>query len=358
MGVNIYTKEGWLDWNKIVKLAKNCPWITAVGMRQVGKTYGVIKWCIEHNKTFLFVRRTKTQYDMIFKPETNPFKPLVDDGILGPITFKTVNKDITAVYRAIEDDDGKIVPNGEKLGLCTSLSCFANTRGAAFPEIDVIIMDEFIKQKNEAKIKGEAGALLNLYYSVNSNRELRGKQPVRMFCLANANDISNPLYVELNIVTKAYEMMQNHQEISIDEKHKLCMIHLYRSPIAEKMKHVSTLAALTSLNPDSEFNQMAFYNQFAVQETDSLKSFKLPGEWNPVCTIGGITIYSHKRNRTYYVSTHKTGTCRTYATTQIEKRRFINRFLYLYTAFLRSQVYFQDYTCLVMFQKAFDPSEE
>ena len=358
MAVNIYTKAGWLDWDKIVKIAKNCPWICAIGHRQVGKTYGVIKWCIENNKTFLFVRRTKTQYDMIFKPETNPFKPLVDNGAMAPIIFKTVNKDITAVYYSTETEDGKIVPKGEKLGLCTSLSCFSNVRGASFPEIDVIIMDEFIKQKNEAKIKGEAGALLNLYYSVNSNREIQGKPPVRVFCLANANAISNTLYVELNIVTRAYEMMKNHQEISLDEKHKLCMIHLYKSPIAEKMKKVSTLAALTSLNPTSEFNEMAFENKFALQETDAIKSFKLPGEWKALCTIGCITIYTHKHDRTYYVSTYKTGTCRTYSTTEIEKRRFINKFLYVYTAFLRSQVFFQDYTCLVMFQKAFDPSEE
>lgn len=355
MAINIYDNNGYLDWPKIMKVTRQCPFIFCVGGRGTGKTYGALKMVYDSHKPFLYLRRTKIQFELTSKTETNPFKALEMDNKVAPIATKSVAKDLTGLYTCeYEDDTEKRVLDGEPFGYMSALSTFSNLRGMSFEEIEYILFDEFIPEPHERPIKNEAAAFLNLVETVNRNRELKGRDPVKVICLANANDIANPLYIELDIVKKSEQMMEKHKSLSIDEKRGLCMIHLFASPISERKKHTA-LYKLTD-NKNSEFNQMALNNRFYKDESALIKSCPID-EYVPIVTVSNITIYQHKSRREYYVSTHKTGTCREYGTSYAEKKRFMNNHNSLWIAYLQNKIVFEEYLGLVLFEQAFDPSK-
>lgn len=354
--INIFDKNGYLDWDKIFKIAEKCPFIWVTGGRGTGKTYGCLEKVWRTGEPFMYLRRTQKQADIASKPETHPFKKLEEDGKVPMLTTKTVAKDLTGIYLAEPNEDGdKIIATGNYRGLIAALSTYSSCRGLNMSEIKTIIFDEFCPEPHEKSIKQEASCLWNLYESIDRNRQLSGESPLKLICLANANDIANPYFVDLGLVKKAEEMMREKQRISIDEKRGLCIIYLDYSPISERKKHTA-LYKLTA-NKDSQFSQMALQNRYYTDESAVIKPQKLPGEWIPVCRINGITIYKHKSNRTFYVSTYSTGTCKQYGSSYAEKKRFLNHFLYLWTAYLRNQIMFEEYLCLVLFENAFDTSK-
>lgn len=355
-GINIFDKQGYLDWNKIFKVTKKCPFIWVTGGRGTGKTYGCLEAVWNTKQTFMYLRRTQKQADIVSKPDTHPFKALEADKKVPILTTKSVAKDLTGVYIAEQSEDGdKYVASGLPRCYIGSVSTFSSLRGLSFEEVKYLVYDEFCPEPHEKAIKNEAAAFLNVCETIGRNRELKGEDPLKVICLANANDIANPYFVELGLVKKAEQMMREKQTISIDEERGLCIIYLDHSPISERKKHTA-LYKLTA-NKDSQFNQMALQNRYYTDESALIRTCRLPGEWIPICCINGITIYKHKANRTFYVSTHKIGSPKTYGSSYAEKKRFLNNHISLWGAYLRNNIIFEEYLCLVLFENAFDASK-
>ena len=63
----IYTSDGWVNWDYI--LDQDASFISVVGARGVGKTYGIFKKLIGEGKKFIYLRRLKSQLDQCGKPE-------------------------------------------------------------------------------------------------------------------------------------------------------------------------------------------------------------------------------------------------------------------------------------------------
>jgi len=354
--VNIFDKAGYLDWDKIFKLTKKCPFIWVTGNRGCGKTYGALAKVWSTGETFMYLRRTQKQADIVSKPDTHPLKALEADGVVPPLTTKSVAKDLTGIYLAEPSEDGeKYLASGLPRGYIGSVSTFSSLRGLSFEEVKYLVYDEFCPEPHERIIKNEAAAFLNVCETIGRNRELKGEDPLKVICLANANDIANPYFVELGLVKKAEQMMREKQRISIDEERGLCIIHLDFSPISERKKHTA-LYKLTA-NKDSQFNQMALQNRYYTDESALIRPCRLPGEWIPICSINGITIYKHRSNRTFYVSTYKVGSPKCYGSSYAEKKRFLNNHLMLWGAYLRNNIIFEEYLCLVLFENAFDATK-
>jgi hypothetical protein len=213
--MNIYQDSGYIDIRKILSLG--LPFIFLVGGRATGKTYGSLKVVIEDDIRFIYMRRTQTQADLINKPEFSPYKSLNTD--LGwNIGTESISKYNAGFYRQVEED-GRMISQGSPLGYTCALSTVSNIRGFDASDVELQIYDEFIPEKHERPIKEEGKALLNSYETINRNRELNGKKPVQLLCMANANDLANPVFMELGLVKKAYEMKKKtktnktHQEI-------------------------------------------------------------------------------------------------------------------------------------------------
>ena len=345
--MNLYTPEGWVNIPGIVK--QGYPYMFLTGGRGTGKTYGALLFARQRSapsNRFMLLRRTQAQVELISKPEFSPFKALdLNEG------FVTVTQPLTkytsGFYNGQEQEDGSWKAAGPLLGYTAALSTFSNLRGWSTPEIDFICFDEFIPERHERPIKDEAGALWNCYESINRNRELAGHDPVKLLCLANANTLGNPIFIDLQLVQTAERMRAKGREIWTDDKRGIMLVILQQSPISDKKSYTS----LYRLQQDSEFSRMALDNDFAYEERSG--SGRLPlKELIPLVAVGEICIYRRKAGG-YYVSGHRSGSPETFGTGAHDLERFRRRYLWLWQAYMNRNILFEEYVQEVLFTKYF-----
>lgn len=342
--MDIYCDNGYLDIRKILNL--NLPFVFIVGGRGTGKTFGALEVVIEDNLTFMFMRRTQAQADIINKPEFNPFKSLNNE-FGWNIGTRSISKYNSGFYEQ-EEKEGKLQCVGNPLGYTCALSTVSNVRGFDGSDIDVLIYDEFIPEKHERPIKNEGSALLNAYETINRNRELKGQQPLQMVCMANANSLANPIFMELKIVRKAEQMMKKGQEIMIDRNRGIVLIILQESEISFKKKDT----VLYRLTDGTQFSEMSIKNEFSNDEFGKVKSQPLK-EYRPIVNIGEICIYRHKSNGVYYVSTHVLGSPKIFGDSEVEKSRFKRIYYWLWEEYLKNNIIFEECLCEILLTKYF-----
>lgn len=279
----LYTKEGWVNWDYIMSQEESI--ISCVGARGTGKTYGCMKWLLEHKKKFLYVRRLKSQLDECRKETGNPFKRLNIDMGLNVVPFPAGG---TVAFR-YNDREGDIAAVG------VALSVVANIRGVDYSDFDYIVFDEFISSDGERPIKNEFAAFLNFYETVNRNRELAGNQAVKCIMLGNANRISNPYFSGWKCMKRVIKMLRGNQMVWRAEDHTRMIILLIDSPISKRKRDT-----VLYQNANDLFSQMALDNAFRTDETD-IRSEPLK-EFIHIVSVGEIGIYKHKSERRYYVS--------------------------------------------------------
>ena len=340
--MNLYTSEGWLDVPAIVK--QGYPFTFVTGGRGTGKTYGALLYARQRSAPshrFMLLRRTQAQVELISKPEFSPFKAL--DLAEGFVTVtQPLTKYTSGFYNGKEQDDGTWKAAGPLLGYTAALSTFSNLRGFDASDVDLIIFDEFIPQAQERPIKDEPGALYNCYESVARNRT-----GVQLLCLANANTLGNPIFLDLQLVQTAERMRAKGREIWTDDERGIMLVILQQSPISEMKRQ----QPLYRLQKDSEFTRMALDNDFAYEERSG--SGRLPlKELVPLVAVGEICIYRRKAGG-YYVSGHRSGSPESYGTGAHDLERFRRRYLWLWQAYMNRNILFEEYVQEVLFTKYF-----
>lgn len=340
--MKLFTDKGYLDIEAIINT--KLPFIFICGGRGTGKTYGMLKYVLDHNKKFVFLRRTQSQVDLISKPEFSPFKAITEDtGQL--ISCVPVSKYNTAFYRADVSEEGRVQPKGPALGYTMALSTISNMRGFDASDCEIMIFDEFIPEKHERPLKNEGSAFLNAYETINRNRELKGDPPLQAVCLANANDIGNPIFTELHLIAKVEHMQRKGQAYSLDYQRGLGIFLISNAPIS----HLKKFTALYKLADETEFSDMAIKNEFAELKHGSVQSQPIK-EYKPLVTLGEITFYKHKAdNKKYYCTTMCIGSPEKYDSTDTDIKRFLRKYGYIYTAYMKDQIIFEDTACEVIY---------
>lgn len=343
--MNIYQKSGYIDIRAIMALG--LPFNFIVGGRATGKTYTSLKTVKEDGIKFIYMRRTQSQADMINKPEFSPFKSLnADHGwTIGSATLSKYN---AGFYETEETEDGGHQCVGSPIGYTCALSTISNMRGFDASDVRLLIYDEFIPEKHERPIKNEGAAFLNAYETINRNRELKGEKPLQVLCLANANDLANPIFLELGLVRKAEQMRRKGQEISIDKERGVGLFILDKSPISAQKRNT----ALYKLSRGSGFSRMSLENDFANEDIGRIKTQPL-GEFRPVVTVGEITVYKHKSRGEYYVSTHKAGSCAEFGSGDTDKNRFRRAYGWIWQEYMKNNIIFEEYLCEVLLNRYF-----
>ena len=343
--MKLYLDNGYLNIPGII--ATGCPFIFCWGGRATGKTYGALKEAVESGVKFGLMRRTQTQLDLISKPEFSPFKPLNND--LGwNIGIVPLSKYNGGIYE-MEMLEGKQAPKGSPIGYTFALSTIANIRGFDGSDIDLLIYDEFIPEPHARPIKEEHEAFLNAYETINRNRELQGRKPLQVLCLANANTLANPLFIGLNLVTKAERMNRAGQEYSIDVKRGIVLVNLCKSTISEQKKDT----ALYRLAGGTAFAKMALANDFAGEEDRGKIGSKPLKEYRPIVAIGEICIYRHKSADIYYCSSHVSGSPQTFGVGETERARFRRLYSWVWFAYLDNKIEFEERICEILLTKYF-----
>lgn len=292
MALNLYTAEGWV--NTDVFFTDPSPIIAALGGRGIGKTFGVLCACAEGKAgRFFYLRRTQTQIDACRLPELNPFKA-VNSATGSAVIPAALGKFATGFYRG-EEKDGRLVPAGPTIGIGAALSVFANLRGVDGSDIDTLIFDEFLKERHERPIAHEGEAFLNAYETLNRNRELQGRPPLKAILLGNSNDLAAPILHDLGLVREIDRMTRKGLERGKAAGGTVSIYRFQNSP-------VSALKAQTAVYQvgGRDFREMALNNFFAEENYENVEARPLP-EYRPLCCLEHVTVFEHKNNGTFLI---------------------------------------------------------
>ena len=181
--MGLYLNDGWINASALI----NCPapFVVAVGGRGIGKTYGVMRELLFRQKPFIYLRRTQVQIDACKVQELSPFAAICRDENRY-IESRTISKYVAGFVEVCGD-----METLRAIGL--ALSTFANVRGFDASGYEYVVFDEFIPEKHERPIPYEGDAFLNVLETVNRNRELQGREPVKVIMLSNANKLDSPI---------------------------------------------------------------------------------------------------------------------------------------------------------------------
>lgn len=332
---SLYLESGYVNMGPIISDRLH-PFAFVWGGRATGKTYGSIEYLIKNEIKFLFMRRTQAQLDMINRPMFSPLNPILQNHPDWHIVIDSVTDKNYGFFW--DRGDGK--PDPERIiGFTAALSTISNLRGFAGAEsADVILFDEFIPEAHERPIKSECDALLNAYETVNRNRELLGRPALKMVCLANSNQLTNPIFEGLGLTKKVRTMRKHRAEVSYDDKRGIALYALDNSPISLR-KRDTALYRLSGIK--SKFADMALDNAFSWETGSRIESRSL-NEYSPCVAVGNWCLYKHKSRPEYYACQHISGSPPHYVNSAEDKARFMRAYDWVWSAYLRNQIVFED----------------
>lgn len=347
--MELYTPEGWV-WVSSIReeaQASGLPFVVIFGARGTGKTFGFIdELRLQHPAPFLYMRRTQVQVDLINSPDLTPFNDV--DNERGCLTaIKKINKYVGGVYEAVLENGVKVA-QGSPIGYTVALASVHNIRGYNMP-IDEIVLDEFCPEKGERhKIPDEFDVFRNAYETLNRNRELKGRPPIRAWLLSNSNMLGNAYFIGLGIVELVDKMKRKKIPVMKLPERGLMIVNLEASPISAKKANT----ALYKLTGEDSFTRMALKNEFAQESRSRTGSLPLQ-ELIPVVRIGELQIYRHKSRHQLYGSLHRSGSPEVFGTDDASVARFRARYGWLWEEYIEERILWQTYLPELLFRKFF-----
>lgn len=310
-----------MEWYDIRnKVGRLRPVSIVIGGRGIGKTYSALSFLLESGKKFLYIRNTDKQMSLCASAFGNPFKKVASD--MGrDITMKAAGE----IYVVKEGDD--------LLGYGAALSTFENLRGVDLSDVEYVLFDEFIENRKLSFKQG--AAFLNLYETINRNRELEGKHPLICILLSNAQRLANDILADLGLISVIENMIRNGERVRIT---KDVFIELPESSVSKEKADT----ALYRMAAGSRYADEALRNEFANDSFFNVKQQPLR-EYVPLCALDDIYIYRHKSQNKYYC-------CRSRADVQEFKSAdqigIFNRLhgLRIRMAMIAGNVYFSEFT--------------
>lgn len=320
--VNLYLSNKYLDMGAIITAPY--PFIICISGRGGGKTYGSLRYCIENNIKFLYLRRTKTILELITDPRYQPFKRInVDTG------------------REIESDYGKGIGSfidketGKLVGYAAALSTIANIRGFDGSDIELIIWDEFIPEPGERVTFNQLSAFYHAVETVGRNRELEGRQPIKCLLLSNSDLIYSDVISGLGIGEQLYTMQQTGTEIAEATPELLLIM-----PRLGEFREAKADTALYRLTAGTAFSAVSLDNTFAIEDRRLIGKKDLR-QFRPVFIISGICFYKSKSGSGWYASAHKSGSPKEYEDSDADRARFRREQTGVIRAFTGRRLYFE-----------------
>ena len=333
--MNIYTPDGWLDIAHIEEVAiRNLiNFIIIIGKRQVGKTYGVLKHMLDNDRRIILTRRVTAELQMLTNNVNSPFEKIYP----GEVQFKRGGKYTSDIVRTTLRDGEEVTT---PIGMACALTTIGNVRGFNGDIYTDWIFDEFIPEEHLYKVRNEGDAFLNAHTTLNGNRELEGRPPIRSWLLANSNNLNSGILSALNIDIEVERMSLTGEEVRLLTDRGIMIILPDSTKIIEARKQGALYRAIG--NRDSNFKKMAYENEFSYNDRSDVRSCSLR-DYNPLITVGGITISLHKNEKLLYVSDRLRATPRhTYTDADSQIRQLKTDYPELRPAFLKNRMIFQN----------------
>lgn len=348
MKKRLYDENGFV--NHALWYQDPAPFIIALGGRGTGKTYGALLDVVagKYGK-IVYVRRSDTQIQAVKIPELNPFKRVnADTG--SNLMFAPMGKLTAGIYHG-EEVDGVVKPTGAPLGIGIALSVFSNIRGVDGMDYQTIIFDEAIKEGTEKGIRNEGSAFLNMYETLNRNREMPplNQSPLKCLLLANSNDLRSPILDALGLVDIIDRMLTKGQEYKTI-RNGMLSIYLYQDSPVSRAK---ARTALYQVANNADFSNMALNNQFSGANYEYVKSCPLK-EYHPLCSIGDVTVFEHNSDRGLYYVIDGIKSDIVYTTYPVDMRAFRQDYFFLYEALLDKSLYYSSASVKIRFERVWN----
>ena len=340
---SLYTGSGWIN----APLLLDCPepFVVALGGRGIGKSYSILQELLHRGTPFIYMRRTQTQLDAITVPQLNPYNQIAaDEGI--SILTKKLSKHTAGFYHGIMDEHGEAVPEGNPFAIGVALSTFSNIRSLSAEGYEVLFFDEIIPERHEHPIKEEGLAFANVLESLNRNRELQGRKPLKVILVSNSNTINSKILEVLGLLDIVDSMNRTNSYYK-SVKGLVAVFRYVDSPVSRR-KQDSTLYQVVQ---NADFQNMSIYNEFAASDYENVCSKPLQ-EYTPVCSYGSSTIYRHKSKSEYYCI-KGVKTPEHYDTLPLSTKAFNRKYYYIYGAMLDKKVYYQSASVKLEIEGAF-----
>lgn len=241
-----------LYWNIKRTLSYNCLFNFIIGMRGVGKTYGSLKYCIQkyldekkkgRNWQFLYVRRMKTELEKL---------TLMRGGRL----FKAIEKEFSE--HELKAESNILYCDGEIMGYSQPLSTASILKSDAFPDVQMIIFDEFIIDNSGTYhyLKDEVTKFFDLYETVARGRD------VIVFFLSNAVTITNPYFDFLHL-DKPYN-----GDIQRFGKAKEILV---QSTVNKNLSNLKKNTRFGHIIDGTEYSEYAYDNEWLLDNEDFIE---------------------------------------------------------------------------------------
>lgn len=339
-------KVDYIDLPSLYK--KEYPFEIFMGGRGVGKTYSALRGAIidakKTDRKFLFSRRQKSDLEELadntaMKTELgNPFAYLNQD-----YSYKYGIKFISDKQAGIfwrEKTQGGGFIYGEQIGYAAALTSFGRIKGAAYPDCDLWLIDEFVPEPHIPFIRGEGELMPRAYETIARNREIIGLPPLKVVALSNSENIYVPLLKTLGIVADIEKMLRAGKTVRYWPERGLSF-HMLKTPDSLKAARENT--ALARLMRGTNYYEMAYENKFAYNDFSGVKYQKIVG-YRPFVAVDEAYIWKKKGANEFYVS-YAIGMCERYteemdADVMAFKRR---AGLYLQEAYIAGKIFFESY---------------
>lgn len=353
--MNIYDNKGYLNTKHIEEIAdrNKIAFIIIIGKRQIGKTYGVLKLMLDEDKRFILLRGMKTELEMLERGVNSPFEKI--HGYEGKILFDK-NSDYTAeiIRQEIKiDDEGESHIENTVIGMGAALSSIGRVRGFNGDIYTDVVFDEMIPESHLLKVRHGGDAFLNMYTTVAGNRELEGRPPLRVWCLANSNNLDSDILQALDITDVVERMSLRGEESRILKDRGIMILLPDSEQIIDKRKK---MALYKAIGGDSKFAKMAYGNEFAYNDYSDV-GVKPLQEYRPIIKVGALVVHLHKNAKTVYITESYKGNehaRHVYPETDYGLMKFEREQTDLRSAYLRGRVTFQNMVVKNTFLKYMD----
>lgn len=330
--LSLYMENGYLNVNEIIEQPQ--PFIFITGARGIGKTYGFIKWFIDHQIPFIYMRRTKDESDLNGAEESSSITKNIRDA--GKIF--SAKKIAKKFYQVFADD--------KEVCLCIGLSVIASVRGISLDQYDYILYDEFITEPHVRALRNEGLAVANAYETFNRNRELEGRPPIKMICLSNSLNIANDVFIQFDLVNTAEQLLYSKEEIYSDSGKMLIICQ--NSPISARKAGTALYQSASE-----EYARLAIKNEFILNDFSYVRRMPL-AQYQCKLSIGDLFIYKDKDGRSWYCTFTKGQTKKKYGSNHNDLKRMQREQMRLWWAYLDGKIIFDSYQAVALFEKYYD----
>lgn len=233
----------WYSYEKVMSYNSMLNFI--IGERGVGKSYGIKDYVLNRfkkkGKQFIYLRRYDTELRKSLKD--NEF-------------FKDIASDPKYVNDTFDVRGDKFIMNGNVCGYAIPLSKASIFKSVPFPNVDIIIYDEFlIDNSTYHYIQDEPEKLLDFMETVGRLRN------IKVFLLGNSISLINPYFDYFNI------SLPYNSDIKTF-KNGLILINYIKNEVYREVKRESNFGKLID---GTKYGSYAIDNQFLKDNNNFVK---------------------------------------------------------------------------------------